>query len=179
MLIRAHHIVLFLFLLLLWLLVTLILVGTGTDIDTSNCYPNDAFSQQLRIGRAVLWCLLLIYIIKSSVHPTIVPTSPWSSDFIFDFNHFYYISWSSSTLLLLLSYVWWGIDYCIHYYFWLHIRFKSTNFTIDMTLRVGVNLSLMSLNGEGSTFIFTIFHLTSIQDLSLYDDQVPILYCWY
>ena len=50
--------------------------GTGTDIDTSNCYPNDAFSQQLRIGRAVLWCLLLIYIIKSSVHPTIVPTSP-------------------------------------------------------------------------------------------------------
>ena len=49
---------------------------TDTDIDTSSCDPNDAFSQQLRIGRAVLWCLLLIYIIKSSVHPTIVPTSP-------------------------------------------------------------------------------------------------------
>ena len=47
-----------------------------TDIDTSSCDPNVAFSQQLRIGRAVLWYLLLIYIIKSSVHPTIVPTSP-------------------------------------------------------------------------------------------------------
>ena len=49
---------------------------TDTDIDTSSCDPNNAFSQQLRIGRAVLWYLLLIYIIKSSVHPTIVPTSP-------------------------------------------------------------------------------------------------------
>ena len=49
---------------------------TDTDLDTSSCNPNDAFSQQLRIGRAVLWYLLLIYIIKSSVHPTIVPTSP-------------------------------------------------------------------------------------------------------
>ena len=49
---------------------------TDTDIDTSSCDPNNAFSQQLRIGRAMLWYLLLIYIIKSSVHPTIVPTSP-------------------------------------------------------------------------------------------------------
>ena len=49
---------------------------TDTDIDTSSCDPNDAFSQHLRIGRAVLWYLLLIYIIQSSVHPTIVPTSP-------------------------------------------------------------------------------------------------------
>jgi len=49
---------------------------------------NDAFSQQLRIGRAVLWCLLLIYIIQSSVHPTIVPTCSWLSGFIFDFNPF-------------------------------------------------------------------------------------------
>jgi len=49
---------------------------TNSDTDTSSCDPNDAFSQQLRIGRAVLWCLLLIYIIQSSVHPTIVPTSP-------------------------------------------------------------------------------------------------------
>jgi len=29
--------------------------GTDTNIDTSSCDPNDAFSQQLRIGRAVLW----------------------------------------------------------------------------------------------------------------------------
>ena len=49
---------------------------TDTDINTSRCDPNDAFSQQLRIGMAVLWYLLLIHIIKSSVHPTIVPTSP-------------------------------------------------------------------------------------------------------
>ena len=28
---------------------------TDTDIDTSSCDPNDAFSQQLRIGRAVLF----------------------------------------------------------------------------------------------------------------------------
>ena len=35
---------------------------TDTDIDTSSCDPNDAFSQQLRIGRAVLWYLLLFYI---------------------------------------------------------------------------------------------------------------------
>ena len=31
--------------------------GTDTDIDTSSCDPDDAFSQQLRIGRAVLWYL--------------------------------------------------------------------------------------------------------------------------
>ena len=49
---------------------------TDSDIDTSSCDTNDAFSQHLRIGTAVLWYLLLIYIIKSSVHPTIVPTSP-------------------------------------------------------------------------------------------------------
>ena len=61
---------------------------TATVIDTSSCNPNDAFSQQLRIGRAVLWYLLLIYIKKSSVHPTIVPTSPWSVRFYFWFQSF-------------------------------------------------------------------------------------------
>eukprot|EP00751_Fragilariopsis_kerguelensis_P016776 CAMPEP_0170852424 /NCGR_PEP_ID=MMETSP0734-20130129/11853_1 /TAXON_ID=186038 /ORGANISM="Fragilariopsis kerguelensis, Strain L26-C5" /LENGTH=52 /DNA_ID=CAMNT_0011222797 /DNA_START=245 /DNA_END=400 /DNA_ORIENTATION=- len=29
-----------------------ITTDTDTDIDTSSCDPNDAFSQQLRIGRA-------------------------------------------------------------------------------------------------------------------------------
>jgi len=28
---------------------------TATDIDASSCDPNNAFYQQLRIGRAVLW----------------------------------------------------------------------------------------------------------------------------
>jgi len=51
--------------------------------------------------------------------------------------------------------------------------------TVTFDCIVGVDLLLTSSNGEGSTFIITIFHLTSIQDLSLYDDQVPILYCWY
>ena len=49
---------------------------TDTDIDTSSCDPDNAFFQQLQIGRAVLWYLQLIYIIKSSVHPIIVPPSP-------------------------------------------------------------------------------------------------------
>ena len=49
---------------------------TVTTIDTSSCNPHNTFYQQLRIGMAVLWYLLLIYIMSSSMHPTIGPTSP-------------------------------------------------------------------------------------------------------
>ena len=50
--------------------------ATDIDIDASSCDPNNTFYRQLQIGRAVLWYLLLIYIIKSSEHPLFVPTSP-------------------------------------------------------------------------------------------------------
>jgi len=52
---------------------TITVIDTDTDLDTPSCDPDDAFSQQLRTGRAVL----------SSVHPTIVPTSPRSVRFYF------------------------------------------------------------------------------------------------
>ena len=51
--------------------------ATATDIDTSSCDLDNGFYLHLQIGRAVLWYLLLIYIMKSSVHSTIVPTSPF------------------------------------------------------------------------------------------------------
>ena len=52
--------------------------GNTLKLIEELCYfydPDDAFYRQPRIGRDVLWYLLLIYIMKSSVHPTIVPTS--------------------------------------------------------------------------------------------------------
>ena len=52
-------------------------VGTTnsvTDFNISSCDPENALYQQLRIRRAVLWYLLLVYIIKPFVHPIIVPT---------------------------------------------------------------------------------------------------------
>ena len=51
-----------------------------TDTATD---PDDGFYQQLRIGRAMLWYLLWLYMMKSSVHPTIVPTKTDRSYFIF------------------------------------------------------------------------------------------------
>ena len=68
--------------------------ATATDIDGSSCDPNNAFYRQLQIGRAVLWYLLLIYIMKSSVHPLFVPASPRSVRFYF---------WFPSTLQVHLS----------------------------------------------------------------------------
>ena len=68
MMIRTHHMTLFL--LLIWLLVLLIMLLILILI-LRRCSPDEAFYQWLRIGRAVLWYLLLIYIFNYSVHPTI------------------------------------------------------------------------------------------------------------
>ena len=45
-----------------------------TDIDTSSFNPDEPFYRRLRMGRVVLWYLLLIYILKSFVHSTFVST---------------------------------------------------------------------------------------------------------
>ena len=54
--------------------ITNIVTATATDIDidTSSCNPDNGFYLQLQIGRAVLWYLLWIYIMKSSIHPTML-----------------------------------------------------------------------------------------------------------
>ena len=48
----------------------------ATDSVTSSYNLDISSHQQLQIGRDVLWYLLWIYNMKSSVHPTIMPTSP-------------------------------------------------------------------------------------------------------
>ena len=58
------------------------------------------------------------------------------------------ISWSSSTLLLLLSIDWGGITYFIHCYYWWSIWFKSIDSSIATTFRVDT-----SLTREGSVSI--------------------------
>jgi len=52
----------------------------ATDIDTSSCDPDNVFYLHLRIGRAVLWHLLLTYIMKSSVHQTTDTTTYTPTD---------------------------------------------------------------------------------------------------
>jgi len=128
---------------------------TDTEIDTLSCDPDNAFFHQLRIGRAVLWYLLLIYIMMSSVHPTIQVHD--RSDFIFGFHCFLLDRLFHPLLLLIIHLI------------QIHRFFRYYNVPSRHFFDSGgfcVHPSLTSSTGEGSDTVFTIFIVHLLRDVS-------------